>query len=769
MNVIKENKDLACYYTTKHSWRGKYKRVFSVGSHAVTTYNPSTLEVTNQWPYGDICSISPVGKGQGTEFNLTFRKGSGKKSETLKFSTEHRTELLTEALRFRTEFSEGKITGKRHNCYKHHWTDTRKLVVLEVTPGGIDQIDATTNKVVCSYDYKNIEGFAELSDYQGGFCIIHGGFNRLHLFASDQREEIIRSAIEHAGNFIGISLRIRKEPFEFDLYQGHRFGKYSNDESITSLAEFIVQKTAQRHQDAVKRVLALTETCLVERDPATYNIVTLKPLGEIFALVLDAENPQRFDIEYIKGQVSKYSSTERDSLMASLLDGVRASGNRDVCVKMVPTHRGQRWGLLSMPVDEEVESLHLRFLNAPPNGNFADAVFRFNANVSYSGVLHAVTQDGLFSENKEKLINNAITALLSQEGEQSANNAELESQFQAVRRLVASKAGFQAFTKLPKFRERLGVKTVKALKRNHDGVTHAAIDMLCALMCPMHDDYDLRQEQLNKASLLSSKKFLENLLDKFNAHVDHGTGALVISSLLDFLTFALCAPYSETTEGQQFDMLLEMVAEVGRTLFKLFQHPSMAIVKGAGLVMKAIIEEGDKEIATKMQELALSEGALPCHLHTSMFTISADQRMLTNRQLSRHLVGLWTAENPTALNLLKRILPTGLLAYLDSTEQVPERETDRMHIRDNLKIAADQYGKVGKVPEWQRRAGRAAKEVEKFAKEKVDLLLLHWRDRMGIVQKEDRNNLNPNQKPVVLRKRRQRIKIAANWDLFYYK
>lgn len=51
-----------------------------------------------QWPYGDICGIGPVGKGQGTEFNLTFRKGTSKKSETLKFSTEHRTELLTEAL-----------------------------------------------------------------------------------------------------------------------------------------------------------------------------------------------------------------------------------------------------------------------------------------------------------------------------------------------------------------------------------------------------------------------------------------------------------------------------------------------------------------------------------------------------------------------------------------------------------------------------------------------------------------------------------------------
>lgn len=30
----------------------------------------------------------------------------------------------------------------------------------------------------------------------------------------------------------------------------------------------------------------------------------------------------------------------RDSLLASLLDGVRASGNRDVCVKIKPTKRG---------------------------------------------------------------------------------------------------------------------------------------------------------------------------------------------------------------------------------------------------------------------------------------------------------------------------------------------------------------------------------------------------------------------------------------------
>ena len=34
-----------------------------------------------------------------------------------------------------------------------------------------------------------------------------------------------------------------------------------------------------------------------------------------------------------------------------------------------------------------------------------------------------------------------------------------------------------------RFRERLGMKVVKALKRSNNGVIHAAVDMLCALMC----------------------------------------------------------------------------------------------------------------------------------------------------------------------------------------------------------------------------------------------------------------------------------------------
>ena len=73
-------------------------------------------------------------------------------------------------------------------------------------------------------------------------------------------------------------------------------------------------------------------------------------------------------------------------------------------------------------------------------------------------------------------------------------------------------------------------------------------------------------------------------------------GALVIASLLDFLAFTVCAPYSETTPGDIFDTILEMVAQRGRIFYKLFHHPSLTIVKGAGMVMRAIIEESSREV-----------------------------------------------------------------------------------------------------------------------------------------------------------------------------
>ena len=123
---------------------------------------------------------------------------------------------------------------------------------------------------------------------------------------------------------------------------------------------------------------------------------------QVFALVRYPDDPQRFSIEYTNGLTRKYTSTERwalyremkhfcylslllslsicfslslfpslplsrDALLCSILDGVRASGNRDICVKMHRTTRGHRLGPLNLPVEEEVESQYLKYLvNTPP-------------------------------------------------------------------------------------------------------------------------------------------------------------------------------------------------------------------------------------------------------------------------------------------------------------------------------------------------------------------------------------------------------------------
>ena len=52
----------------------------------------------------------------------------------------------------------------------------------------------------------------------------------------------------------------------------------------------------------------------------------------------------------------------------------------------------------------------------------------------------------------------------------------------------------------------------------------------------------------------------------------------MIAAFLDFLTFALCTPYSETTDAADFDSILQLIADSGRVVFKLFQVDTTRIL-----------------------------------------------------------------------------------------------------------------------------------------------------------------------------------------------
>ncbi|XP_037954363.1 dnaJ homolog subfamily C member 13 isoform X2 [Teleopsis dalmanni] len=753
----KDNVDLECFLVTKHSWKGKYKRILSIGTAGISTYNPDKFDLTNRWTYSDIIAAAPNKSNIPNEFVLTIKKD--KKLDSIKLSSEYRNDILSSILKYYKEFADKPKNVQRFNGYKYHWSGITLPTVLEVTPCSLDQLDPTTNELLTSYMYKDIEGIIGISDYEGGIVMAYGGFSRLHLFKADNHHEIVQNIAQRSSQFLSIETKILKSQITLDQFERQRFGKFSDDQFQTSMTEFTVQKISNRHPEPVKRILCLTETTLLERDPQTYSVCTLRPLSDVFALIRDKDNLQKFCIEYKNGIVRTYLTNDRDSLLATLLDAVRSSGNQDVHIRIINTPRGRRYVPLSSSVDEETEANLLRLVinNFQNPTKRYEILERFNANIPHSGLNYSVTQDSLFAENKEKLILSALQALAQKELDNPTaqlSNLELEAIFHALTRLLASKVGYAAFTNLPGFREIIGTKIVAALRRKDLAVTYAAIDMVNSLMHSVNADHDLKQEQLNKSSILSSKSFLETLLNMWTGHVSHGSGALVLSAMLDFMTFALCVPYSETTDGKQFDILLELVAERGRYLYKLFQHPSLAIVKGAGLVLRAIIEEAELQIAQQMQSLALDEAALCRHLLVALYTPSSDPTLATHRQLSRHLIGLWITDNEEAMELFRRIFPAGLLMFLESEDSVPQSdlEEDKLNFRDNLKFAIQHSNKTRK------------NVIEKHLQG-----IKHW--GMNLIEQQDPATQSLKNRPVVLRNRRQKKKTSdaiVNLPYFFY-
>lgn len=144
-------------------------------------------------------------------------------------------------------------------------------------------------------------------------------------------------------------------------------------------------------------------------------------------------------------------------------------------VRVTRTPRGKRVVPLSHSVDEETEANLLKLVihNFQYPVKRFEIMERFNANIPHTGLNYSVTQDvsimdvcgvmkgdyrffprsqSLFAENKDKLILGALQALTQKETDNTVpqlNNLELEASFHTLRRLLASKVGFAAFTNLP--------------------------------------------------------------------------------------------------------------------------------------------------------------------------------------------------------------------------------------------------------------------------------------------------------------------------------
>lgn len=84
--------------------------------------------------------------------------------------------------------------------------------------------------------------------------------------------------------------------------------------------------------------------------------------------------------------------------------------------------------------------------------------------------------------------------------------------------------------------------------------------------------------------------------------------------------------------------------------------------------------------------------------------------------------------------------------------------------RDNLKMAQDHANKSKRNPNWVA-VERQLKLMEKRVEHYTNLALQHWGTTVGITLKREEKI---KERPIVLRRRRERKKAESNWPLFYW-
>ncbi|KAK8644898.1 hypothetical protein V6N13_118759 [Hibiscus sabdariffa] len=714
---------IARYFVIKHSWRGRYKRILCISNDAIITLDPSTLAITNSYDVlTDFESALPIiGKDDNsTEFNMSVRTDGKGKFKAIKFSSPHRASILTELHRIRwnrlgpvAEFPV-LLIRRRHA----DWA----LFKLKVTYVGVELIDLKSGDPRWCLDFRDMSSPAIVlfSDAYGKKSVDHGGFILRPLYGRKSKafqaasgttnSAIISNLTKSAKSMVGVSLSVDKS----QSLTATEFIKQRAKEAVGAAETpcggwFVTRLRSAAHGtlnvpelsfsvgpkgglgengDVVSRQLILTKASILERRLDNYEAVIVRPLSSVSSLVRFAEEPQMFAIEFNDGcPIHVYASTSRDNLLAAICDVLQIEGQFPVPVLPRLTMPGHRidppCGKVTLQFvqhlafpDMESASMHLKHLSAAAKDAVAEGgsipgsraklwrrIREFNACIPFSGVPPNI-------EVPEVTVMALVTMLpatpnLPPESPPlpppSPKAAATVMGFVAcLRRLLASKSAAAHVVSFP-----AAVGRIMGLLRNgSEGVAAEAAGLVSSLIGGGPGDKNLltdsRGEQHatimhTKSVLFSQQGYVIILVNRLKSM---SVSPLLSMTFIDVLEAMICDPHGETTQYTVFVELLRQVAGLKRRLFALFGHPAESVRETVAVIMRTIAEE-DAIAAESMRDAALRDGALLRHLLHAFF-LSAGER----REVSRQLVALWADSYQPALELLSRVLPPGLVAYL---------------------------------------------------------------------------------------------------------
>ncbi|CAI9100267.1 OLC1v1037231C1 [Oldenlandia corymbosa var. corymbosa] len=719
---------LARYMVVKHSWRGRYKRILCISNHHIVTLDPGTLNVTNSYDVGnDYEGASPIlGRDEtSNEFNISVRTDGKGKFKSIKFSCKYRASILTELHRIRWNrlgsVAEFSVLHLRRRTSE--WVPFK----LKVTYVGVELIDLKSGDLRWCLDFRDMDSPAIilLSDAygkrnvdQGSFvlCPLYGRKSKAFLGASGTSSAAIISALtKTAKTMVGVWLTVDStQPLTVSEYIKLRAKEAVGAEETPCGGWSVTRLRSAAHGtlnfpglslgigpkgglgengDAVSRQLILTRASIVERRPENYEAVIVRPLSAVSALVRFAEEPQMFAIEFNDGcPIHVYASTSRDSLLAAVRDVIQTEGQCPVPILPRLTMPGHRidppCGRVYLQIhqvpatqqrfaaDMENATMHLKHLAAAAKDAVGEGgsipgsraklwrrIREFNACISYSGVPINI-------EVPEVTLMALITML------PAAPNLPPESPplpppspkaaatvmgfIACLRRLLASRSAASHVMTFP-----AAVGRIMGLLRNgSEGVAAETAGLIAVLMGGGPGDTNILSDTKGErhATFMHAKSVLfanqSSLIILVNRLKPMSVSPLLSMSIVEVLEAMIADPHGETTQYTVFVDLLRLVAGLRRRLFALFGHPAESVRETVAVIMRTIAEE-DAVAAESMRDAALRDGALLRHL-LHAFYLPAGER----REISRQLVALWADSYQPALDLLSRVLPPGLVAYL---------------------------------------------------------------------------------------------------------
>ncbi|CAK9172284.1 unnamed protein product [Ilex paraguariensis] len=726
--TLEEPEHLARYMVVKHSWRGRYKRILCISNFSIITLDPSTLSITNSYDVpNDFEGATPIlGRDENSnEFNISLRTDGRGKFKAMKFSSNYRASILTELHKIRWSrigpIAEFPVLHLKRRTSE--WVPFK----LKVTYIGVELIELKSGDLRWCLDFRDMDSpaiillsdaYGKKNTDNGGFilCPLYGRKSKAFQAASGtSNTAIISNLTKTAKSMVGLSLAVDSSQSPTVAEYIKQRAKEAVGAEETPCAGWSVTRLRSaahgtlntpglslalgpkgglgEQGDAVSCQLILTKVSLVERRPENYEAVIVRPLSVVSALVRFAEEPQMFAIEFNDGcPIHVYASTSRDSLLAAVRDMLQTEGQCPVPVQPRLTMPGHRIDpacgrvhlqIQQLPVGQqrsyaemETATMHLKHLAAAAKDAVAEGgsipgsraklwrrIREFNACIPYSGVPLSI-------EVPEVTLMALITML------PAAPNLPPESPplpppspkaaatvmgfLACLRRLLASRSAASHVMSFP-----AAVGRIMGLLRNgSEGVAAEAAGLIAALIGGGPGDTTILTDTKGerhatfmhtKAVLFAHQSYLIILVNRLKPM---SVSPLLSMSVVEILEAMICEPHGETTQYTVFVELLRLVAGLKRRLFALFGHPAESVRETVAVIMRTIAEE-DAIAAESMRDAALRDGALLRHLLHAFFLPAGERR-----EVSRQLVALWADSYQPALDLLSRVLPPGLVAYL---------------------------------------------------------------------------------------------------------